>query len=242
MSVLTSRLDAADPLEAALNRAGAVFVELGGRRSVVNFGSAAGELAVCASRVGLVDRSAIDKLFLTAPAARLDDVIARLTGGTLAVGGTIASGGSQWCRLAADRVLLLREAAVAGPRSRAQLRQLLLHHPCLTIEDRSEEWAAIGVIGRAAAQVLNALGAYGEAGDPRSVAPLAPGSVGGVGVTWLHECDHSALAIVAREAAGLVWHAIEVAGRPYGISCVGHEAASRYRLMERADEHRRPLV
>ena len=66
------------------------------------------------------------------------------------------------------------------------------------------------------------------------MAPLAPGSVGGVAVTWLHECDHSASAIVAREAAGLVWQTIEAAGRPYGISCVGHEAANRYRLMERA--------
>jgi glycine cleavage system aminomethyltransferase T len=242
MSVLTSPLDAADPLKAALNRAGAVFVERGGRRSPVNFGSAAGELAVCASRVGLVDRSAIDKLVLTAPAVRLDDVIARLTGGTLAVGGTIASGGAQWCRLAADRVLVLCEAVVAAERSRAQLRQLLLHHPSLIVEDRSDEWAAIGVIGRAAAQVLNALGAYGEAGNPRLVAPLAPGTVGGAAVTWLHECDHSALAIVPREVAGLVWHAIELAGRPYGISCVGREAASRYRLTERADEHRRRLV
>ena len=81
------------------------------------------------------------------------------------------------------------------------------------------------MIGRAAAEVLNALGAYGEAGDPRLVAPLAPGTVGGAAVTWLHECDHSALAIVARQAAGLVWQAIEAAGRPYGISCVGQRGS-----------------
>ena len=71
MSVLTTRLDAADPLEAALNRAGAVFVELGGRRIGGQLRLRGGrKLAVCASRVGLVDRSAIDKLVLTAPAAR----------------------------------------------------------------------------------------------------------------------------------------------------------------------------
>ena len=238
MSVLTTRLDAPDPLEAALNRAGAVFVELDGRRSVVNYGSAAGELAVCVSGVGLVDRSALDKLVLEAPSAQLDDLIARLTGGTLAVGGALTSDGYGGAG-SPPTACCCSPSPVAGPRARAQLRQLLLHHPSLTIEDRSEEWAAIEVIGRAAAQVLNALGAYGEAGDPRSVAPFAPGSVDGVAVTWLHECDRRALAVVAREAAGLVWQTIEAAGRPYGISCVGHEAANRYRLLERADEHRR---
>jgi glycine cleavage system aminomethyltransferase T len=242
MSVLTSPLDAADPLEAALNRAGAVFAQPGGRRSVVSFGSAGGELAVCVSHVGLVDRSAMDKLLLAAPATGLDVVIARLTGASLAVGGTIATGGSQWCRIAADRVLLLREAAADGPRARDQLRQHLLHHPSLTVEDRSGDWAAIGLIGRNAARVLKALGAYGEAGDPRLVAPVTPGRVGGAAVTWLHECDHSALAIVPRGEAGGVWQAIEAAGRPHGISCVGHQAATRFRLMERADEHRRRLV
>ena len=36
-----------------------------------------------------------------------------------------------------------------------------------------------------------------------------------------------------RERAGEAWLAIERAGRPFGISCVGHEAASRYALLER---------
>jgi hypothetical protein len=30
-----------------------------------------------------------------------------------------------------------------------------------------------------------------------------------------------------------MWLAIERVGRPFGLSCVGHEAASRYALMER---------
>jgi hypothetical protein len=39
--------------------------------------------------------------------------------------------------------------------------------------------------------------------------------------------------LVDRERAGEAWLAIERAGRPFGISCVGDEAACRYALMER---------
>jgi hypothetical protein len=39
--------------------------------------------------------------------------------------------------------------------------------------------------------------------------------------------------LVDRERAGEVWSAIEHAGRRFGLSCVGQEAAGRYALLER---------
>jgi glycine cleavage system aminomethyltransferase T len=93
--------------------------------------------------------------------------------------------------------------------------------------------AAIGVVGRRAPALLSALGAYGTCGDPLEPAPLTHATVGGVPVIWIHRSAHEALAIVAPEAAGEVWRAIEQEGRPFGLSCVGIEALERFSLLER---------
>ena len=50
---------------------------------------------------------------------------------------------------------------------------------------------------------------------------------------WLLQSDRQALALVPRDQAGEAWVAVERIGRPFGISCVGHEAACRYAVMER---------
>ena len=82
--------------------------------------------------------------------------------------------------------------------------------------------------------MLAAVGAYGPPCDPRLTPPFSSRSVAGVDVSWLLESDRSAVAVIARDRAAEVWRAIELAGRPFGISCVGQEAAGRYALLERA--------
>jgi hypothetical protein len=39
--------------------------------------------------------------------------------------------------------------------------------------------------------------------------------------------------LVDADAAAGVWQAIDDAGRPFGLSCVGGEAVSRFELLER---------
>ena len=103
-----------------------------------------------------------------------------------------------------------------------------------TVVDASIELAAIGLLGRSADKVLRALGAFGESGDPRAVAAvLARIRSTDIPVSWLLQSDCRALAIVPSARAGEAWLAVERAGRPFGISCVGHEAACRYALLER---------
>jgi hypothetical protein len=102
-----------------------------------------------------------------------------------------------------------------------------------TVHDVSADLAALGLLGRNADRVLRALGAFGKSGDPRAVAPFAHGSIDGIPASWLLQSDRQATALVPREHAGEAWLAIERAGRPLGISCVGHEAACRYALLER---------
>jgi hypothetical protein len=103
----------------------------------------------------------------------------------------------------------------------------------VAVRDLSGELTAVGLLGLRTGAVLSALGVYGRSGDPRHAAPFAHGSVDGIPVSWLLESDRRALALVPREQAGEAWLAIERAGRPFGISCVGQEAACRYALMER---------
>jgi glycine cleavage system aminomethyltransferase T len=126
----------------------------------------------------------------------------------------------------------------AGARLRARLAADAARRATLSITDLSAQWAAIELLGPATGKVLRALGVFGDAGDPRGIPPFTAGSVAGIDATWLLPSDRRALVLLDYARAGDAWRAIEDAGRPFGISCVGREAASRYALLERS----RPLA
>lgn len=196
----------------------------------VHYGSAAAELAVCVRAVGLVNRSDLSTLALEAPPAQLAALMARLIGATVAPGGLVSTGSACWCGDGADRVIV-----VCDPRTGGRLVEALHAHAArhVAVRDRSSELVALALLGRHTSRVLAALGVYGESGDPREAKPFARGAVDGIPAWWLLQSDHRAVALVAREQAGEAWLAIERAGRPFGISCVGDDAACRYALMER---------
>jgi hypothetical protein len=231
MSVFVPSGGASYELDDVLRQAGAVFSSRAERPVAINYGSACGELAVCVSGVGLVDRSGLSKLVIEAPAAQLRELMARCLDGVVAPGGARLVGGAWWCRSASNRIVVLSEPQV-GRRLRERLRGQALH-AALVVRDRSTDLAAIELLGRNAHKVLRALGAYGESGDPRGVSPFTPGTVDGIDVLWLLESDRRALALMEHERAGEAWRAIEQAGREFGISCVGRDAATRYALLER---------
>ena len=199
----------------------------------MNFGSAAAELAVCVRAVGLVDRSELSKLVLEASPAQLAALTSRLAGDMVSPGGLLSAGNAWWCGDAPGRVIVLSDPD-AGARLRDRLHVDARRFAGITVRDASAELAAIAVLGRSASEVLRALGAYGETGDARTVAPFTHGLLAGVPTSWLLQSDRRALALMPREHAGEAWLAIERAGRPFGISCVGYEAAARYALLERA--------
>jgi glycine cleavage system aminomethyltransferase T len=196
----------------------------------VHFGSAAAELAVCVRTVGLVDRSDLSIVTLEAPAAQLSALMSRLAGATVAPGGLLSGGGAWWCGEAADRVMVVCDSRT-GRRLIDALHADAARH--VAVRDRSTELAALALLGRNASKVLAALGVYGQSGDPREARPFARASIDWIPASWLLQSDHHAMALVPRERAGEAWLAIERAGRPFGISCVGDEAACRYALMER---------
>lgn len=208
---------------------------------MIHYGSPAGELAVCVRAVGLLDRSELCKLEIEAPPAQLGHLVARLAGGTVATGGALMADGAWWCGAAEGRVVVIAEPPV-GKRLLERLRAHNLHQVATAVHDRSDDWAAIGLLGRNAGLVLRALGVYGTTGDPRSVSPFMAGTVAGADALWLLESDKRALVLIAAASAGAAWRAIEQAGRPHGISCVGIEAARRYALLERGRGRAAPVA
>ena len=217
-------------LDVVLSRAGAVLSTRGARPVAVHFGSAAAELAVCVRAVGLVDRSELSILSLEAPPAQLAALMTRLAGATVAPGGLVSRDSAWWCGEAPDRVIVVCDPRTGGRLLDALHADAARH---IAARDCSPQLSAIALLGRNASRVLGALGVYGPSGDARQATPFSRGSVDGIPAQWLLESDHHALVLVSREQAGEAWLAIERAGRPFGISCVGHEAAFRYALMER---------
>ena len=209
-----------------------MFARRDGHPVAVHYGSAAGELAACVTGAGLADRSELTKLELSAPREALEPIVSRLAGGAVAPGGARLAGGTWWCGLGAERVIAISEPPT-GDRLRRQLRARAAQQPDLTWRDRTDEWAAIAVVGRHTTDVLRALGVYGESGDPRRPPPFSAGSAGPVPALWLLESDRLALALVARAKAGTAWRALERTGLTIGICCVGQDAFARWALLER---------
>jgi hypothetical protein len=222
----------APQLASILSRAGAVLGSRNGGPVALNYGSAAGELAACASAAGVGDCSWLAKLELVGPPAVVSDVVRAVTASSVLPGGALHAVSAWWCSLADGRVIVICEQAIAD-RLRGFLDALRVRDPRLRVVDHTAEWAAIAVLGRRAPEVLTALGVYGPAGDPRMTAPFSSGSVGEAPALWLLESDHHALALVDSRHAGAAWLAIERAGRSSGICCVGQDAMSRYELLER---------
>jgi glycine cleavage system aminomethyltransferase T len=231
MPLLASAPDSNGPLDTVLRRAGAVFGVHGRSLVALNYGSAAGELAACVHGVGLVDHSEAAKLVLEAPPAQLRDLSVLLAGRSVAAGQAFYAHGAWWCAAAPGRLVILSEAAV-GERLRDSLRSQRLRRFSLTVEDRTDDWAAIELIGRDAPKVLSELGAYDDPAATRLGPSFTAGTVNGTMVNWLLESERDALALVERADALAVWQAIERVGRGFGITYVGQEASARYRLFD----------
>ena len=230
VSIAVPSEGASEPLQAVLRQAGAVLSAREGSTVAVNYGSAAGELAVCVRAVGLVDRADLCTLVIEASPEQLRRVVPRQLGGPLQPGGMRFAGDAWWCGARADQIIVVCEPR---PARRLAARLGASQHLVVSVSDHSADWEAIELLGRATPDVLRALRVYGDAGDPRCVPPFSTGIVAGVDVMWLLDTDRRALALIPSQSAGQVWRAIETAGRPFGISCVGWEAAARYAVLER---------
>ena len=223
-------METASPLAVVTSRAGAVLTR-GGGNVAVHYGSAAAELGVCVTAVGLADRSDLGKLRITGPAAGIADLLQHVVGGPLEPAGVAAAAGAWWCAVAPEHVIVQCERSGA-PRLLGMLRAQARRLPGVEVVDISSSLSAIALVGPRAPQVLRALGALGPGGDPRTAAPFGRATIAGAGVHVLLQTDRRALVLVEPLAADRVWRAIAEAGRDFGLSCVGTEAVERFALLD----------
>ncbi|MFL5847038.1 MAG: hypothetical protein ACJ762_20340 [Solirubrobacteraceae bacterium] len=210
-----------------LRTAGANMTHRGGRAVPADYGSAAGELAVCMRGVGLATRADLATLSLRGKARGLDQLLQRFLGHPVATGGAVLEAGAWWSRPFDEEVLVVCRYDRAK-RLRVALAQEVSRFTAATLIDQGEDRALLEIAGRHTGRVLATLG-LGSATSP---------VIAALNAVWILQSDTSALAIVpAVEAAGL-WKTLDAAGHPHGISCVGIDALERYTLVERAAGHR----
>jgi glycine cleavage system aminomethyltransferase T len=225
------------PLDDVLRRAGAVLTRRDRWRVAAHFGSPAGELAVCARAVGLVDRSEIAKLELRGYPEAIDQIVSYLADGQLEPNEVLRTGGVHWCSTSPDRVFALCEPSDSFALSE-RLHEAVRRAPGALLTDETEELAALALLGPATPSVIAALGAW----DLETVALPRPSfsalTLEGLPVFLLEESSARSLILVEREYAERLWDLLERVGRPFGLSCVGADAADRFAMIERQLERR----
>ena len=176
------------PLETVARNHGAVMAERQGRRVPAHFGSAAAEETVCVRGVGMSDRFDRDTLEVR---GNPDDVEQAL----------IALGELAWYSfLAPDRAITRTENAEGCI---SALRDLPV-----TVHERTSAYAAIGLIGPRAHELLETV-------------DLQP-----AGLIVQEAPDCYEILLPATHGPEL-WNYLLEAGAPYELACVGHDALDR---------------
>jgi glycine cleavage system aminomethyltransferase T len=179
------------PLETVARNHGASMASRHGRRVPAHFGSIAAEEAVCLRSVGMADRSDRDTFELRGTPSAVESAL-------------VTVGEYAWCSFtAADRALVRCEHEHAG-----DCEQLLRSVPDLVAANRTSAYAAIGLIGPRAKQLLLDV-------------DLAPSG------QIIQEALGCYEIILPADHGPALWDYLMEAGAPYGLACVGHDALDR---------------
>ena len=158
-----------------------------GRLVAAHFGSAASEAAVCLSTVGIADRSDRPTLELRGAPADLDAALADLRF-------------AWWSRISPVRAIVRCDRA-----HEAACRTALSRSPSAAVVDPGERYAAIGLIGPRAEELLDGL-----QGERR--------------FHVLREADGCLELLVAAADGPALWQRLLAAGTPLNLACVGLDA------------------
>ena len=213
------------PLEPQLQRAGATMVARHGWWVAAHFGSPAGELALCATAVGLADRSDLGKLELRGGESALEQLVGQLSGGQVAPGDALLVDGAWWCAVSREHVLALCDAGETD-RIRAAAGAAVRWTPGATVTDVTPRYAALGLLGPRTADVLAELSdsepALGDVDSPAfDVLRLAA-----VPAMLLRGAPGRAVVLMEAARAASLWNEAERAGREAGLGHVGADAVS----------------
>jgi hypothetical protein len=162
-----------------------------GRRVPAHFGSTATEEAVCLRSVGMADRAERDTFEIAGKPDAVEHAL-------------VALAEYAWCSfVTADRALARCERDHV-----AACAAMLANFPDLVAANRTPAYAAIGLIGPRAKQLLVEI-------------DLTPSGV------VIQEAFGSYEVILPAAHGPELWEYLLEAGGPYGLSCVGHDALDR---------------
>ncbi len=225
------------PMEAVLARAGAVLVDHGGDIIASDFGSSAGELALCERAVGIADRADLGVLALSGHPGTLAHVVQRMIGRPLGPRMAVRTPSAWWCP-AGEEVLVLcepsRRTALA-----AELAQATRLASGVCCRDATDEYAAVSVVGPRARQLLGTV-ARSDAG-PEVDGGCEQGELAGTPVLLLRESPTQYLLVMASTDEPGEWQALLEAGRPLGVGYVGRDALEHHAVRARMQARHRPV-
>jgi hypothetical protein len=181
----------ASPLETVARNHGAVMAVRRGRRVPAHFGSTATEESVCLRSVGMADRAERDTFEISGKPEAVEDAL-------------VALAEYAWCSfVSADRALARCEQEHVDACAR-----LLGNLPNLVAANRTAAYAAIGLIGPLAKELLMEV-------------DLTPSGVVIQEALGVYE-------IILPAAHGpALWEFLLDAGAPHDLACVGHDALDR---------------
>jgi glycine cleavage system aminomethyltransferase T len=222
--------NALNPLDSIARMRGAVMTKRAGVSVPAHYGSAAAELSACVLGVGMAARADLAKLLLSGPPNSLNAIAQRHAGVELSQCGAAATSAGWWCAEANDRVL-----AIVAPDLRSRLHAALAREgrPLgVRVIDASGRLATVALAGRRMQHLLAALALVLPSCDLRSIPAYSAHQISGVEVSLLLESRDRALLVVDATNAAEIWHAVEIAGRPLGLSLIGLEALERFAMIE----------
>jgi glycine cleavage system aminomethyltransferase T len=208
----------------SLRQAGAVMVTRAGHEVAGNYGSTTAELAACVSAAGVVIRSDLDVLELTAKADWLQDALSDAVGGVPLTGGWAVDTGSAWCAMVADDRALVVGAPgeIARWLRLAKARAIRSGHSIGSAE-RTATTTAMTLVGPVLGPLLM------RAGLPTDVpvGGVRKSRLAGGDVVLLRQRPERMLLFVERDLAEDAWGALLTAGHPLDVALVGIEALER---------------
>jgi glycine cleavage system aminomethyltransferase T len=188
------------PLETVARNHGAAMALRGGRRVPAHFGSVGAEEAVCMRSVGMADRADRETFELRGTPSAVESAL-------------VTVGEYAWCSfVSADRALVRCEQEHA-----AVCTALLRNLPEVTSANRTAMYAAIGLIGPRAKELLMEI-------DLNPSGQIIQEAMGCYEI------------LLPAERGPELWEYLLEAGAGYDLACVGHDALDRLAAAHRFDQ------
>jgi glycine cleavage system aminomethyltransferase T len=200
------------PLDSVLRRHGATIVMRNGRCVAAHFGSAASEAAVCLSTVGIADRSDRTTFEFRGAPQDVDVALAALAP---------LRARTWWARTTAQTAIVRCEHTDAPMCSAA----LIAADGALAV-DVSNHYAAIGVVGPRATELLSVADFHTPEGQP---------------IVLRDGPDSFELLVDAGNGPAL-WGQLLEAGAPFRLACVGLDALGHLAASNRVRRPASPMV